>query len=91
MAIAWPHPILYFLIMNKAVRVFTVTAFWDEEAQVFYSETDVPGLTVEAVTFDEFIALVEALAPEMIADNLPQTPVPYRVDVQTRRNLTLAA
>jgi hypothetical protein len=77
--------------MSKAGTVFTVTALWDEEAHVFYSESDVPGLSVEASTFDEFVELVQALAPEMIVDNLPQTPTPYRVDVQAKVNLTLAA
>jgi uncharacterized protein DUF1902 len=51
---------------------FTVTATWDAEAGVFCSQSDIPGLHVEAATFDEFVALVRDLAPEMIADNLPQ-------------------
>ena len=39
---------------------------------MFYSQSDIPGLHIEAATFDEFVALVRDLAPEMIADNFPQ-------------------
>ena len=56
---------------NNSSASFTVTATWDPEAGVFYSHSDIPGLHVEAATFDEFVALVRDLAPEMIADNLP--------------------
>lgn len=50
---------------------FTVTANWDDEAKVFTSTSDIPGLVVEADTFEEFVSLVEALAPEMLEANLP--------------------
>lgn len=50
---------------------FIVTANWDDEAKVFTSTSDIPGLVVEADTFEEFVSLVEALAPEMLAANLP--------------------
>ena len=48
---------------------FTVTAIWDDEAELWVSETDISGLVIEAATLDEFEALVFALAPEMILDN----------------------
>ena len=70
---------------------FTVTATWDPEAGVFYSQSDIPGLHVEAATFDEFVALVRDLAPEMIADNLPQAKGPFTVRVEGRCDLVLSA
>ncbi len=61
---------------NSSSASFTVTAIWDPEAGVYYSQSNIPGLHVEAATFDEFVALVRDLAPEMIADNLPQAKGP---------------
>jgi hypothetical protein len=50
---------------------FKVTAVWDPEAEVFTSTSNIPGLVVEAETFEEFVFLVEALAPEMLEANMP--------------------
>ncbi len=69
---------------------FNVTATWDPEAEVFCSQSDIPGLVVEAETFDEFVEIVRALAPDMIAANLPDHPGPYSIHVEARRNLVLA-
>jgi Domain of unknown function (DUF1902) len=69
---------------------FTVTAMWDEEAHVFTSSSNIPGLVVEADTFEEFLSLVEALAPEVIAANLPDARKPYIVNVESRRVLAVA-
>jgi hypothetical protein len=69
---------------------FHVTAIWDAEAKVFYSESDIPGLVVEAETFDAFVDLVNALAPELLSDNLPDLPGPHKVTVSARRDLVLA-
>ena len=69
---------------------FTVTATWDAEAGVFTSHSDIPGLVVEAETFEELVALVEALAPEVIAANVPSATRPYTVKVETRRELAMA-
>ena len=48
---------------------FYVKALWDEDAKVFYSESDIVGLHIEAVTIAEFIELMEDLAPQMVLDN----------------------
>ncbi|NJM30434.1 MAG: DUF1902 domain-containing protein [Rhizobiales bacterium] len=71
-------------------QTFTVTATWDEEAKVFTSSSDIPGLVVEAGTFEEFVSLVEALAPEMLAANLPNVKRPYHFDIQSHRSLAVA-
>ena len=51
-------------------RKYLVTAIWDEEALVFYSESDICGLHIEAATLDEFESLTVDLAPDLIAENL---------------------
>ena len=67
-----------------------MTAIWDAEARVFATQSDIPGLAVEAATFEELASLVEALAPDFIAANLPDAPWPYEVQAETRRDLAVA-
>jgi hypothetical protein len=56
---------------------FHVQADWDAEAKVWISSSNIPGLVVEADTLPEFVELVQALAPELLADNLGlDGPVP---------------
>ena len=50
-------------------RSYIVTAVWDADAQVFYSESDIKGLHVEADTLETFEALVVDLAPDLIIEN----------------------
>ena len=50
-------------------RKYLVTAIWDEEAQVFYSKSDIHGLHIEAGTLDEFESLIVDLAPDLIIEN----------------------
>jgi hypothetical protein len=50
---------------------FYIKAKWDEEAKVYYSETNVPGLSIEADTLKSFLEMVEDLAPQMLEANLP--------------------
>lgn len=50
--------------------VYHVAAEWDAEAGVWTSSSNVPGLVVEAATLPEFVDLVSALAPELLAENL---------------------
>lgn len=54
---------------NMSKRIFEVSALWDEEAQVFISKSDIDGLHVEAPTLEEFTAIVDELAPELIMQN----------------------
>lgn len=46
-------------------RTFNVKAIWDDEAQVFYSQSDIEGLHVEAASLDEFEAIIIEEAPEL--------------------------
>ena len=50
-------------------RSYVVTAVWDADAQIFYSESDIKGLHIEANTLEAFEALVVDLAPDLIIEN----------------------
>lgn len=50
-------------------RTFMVKAVWDEDAQVFYAESDIEGLHIEAADLDEFEELIVDAAPELITTN----------------------
>ncbi len=50
-------------------RTFNVKAIWDDEAQVFYSQSDIEGLHIEAASLDEFEAIIIEEAPELIIAN----------------------
>lgn len=67
-----------------------ILAIWDEEAKVFTSQSTIPGLVVEAGSFEEFIELVEALAPEVLAANVPKAKRPYKLNIQSQRILEVA-
>lgn len=50
-------------------RSYYVTALWDEDAKVFYSDSDIRGLHVEAATLREFDDIVKDTAIELIIAN----------------------
>ncbi len=50
-------------------RTFTVKAVWDNEAQVFYAQSDIEGLHIEAASLDEFEEIMLDAAPELIMAN----------------------
>jgi hypothetical protein len=50
-------------------HLYHVEAKWDPEAKVWVSESDVPGLVIEAETLAEFESLILDLMPEILADN----------------------
>jgi hypothetical protein len=50
-------------------RHFEVRAVWDAEARVYYSDSDIIGLHIEADTLEEFERLVNAEAAELIVAN----------------------
>ena len=50
-------------------RIFTVKAIWDNEAQVFYAQSDIEGLHIEATSLDEFEEVMLDTAPELIMVN----------------------
>ena len=48
---------------------FHITAVWDEAVGVFYSDSNIVGLHIEAETIEEFRAIAIDLGPEMILAN----------------------
>jgi hypothetical protein len=72
------------------IKKYEVMAIWDAEAKVFTSQSNIPGLVVEAETFEEFVDIVEALAPEVLEANVPGAERPYTLDVQSHRILEVA-
>ena len=47
-------------------RSFTVRALWDDQARIYYSESDIIGLHIEASTLDEFERAIWKMGPELI-------------------------
>lgn len=58
--------------MNK--RSFFVRACWDEQAKVFYSESDITGLHIEAGSIEEFEATMLDVAVELVLANHFEAP-----------------
>lgn len=50
-------------------KAFHVRAIWDEEAKVFYSESDIFGLHIEARTLEEFEEVLFEVASELVVAN----------------------
>lgn len=60
---------------------FYVKAIWDPEAEVWCSESNILGLTLETATLAEFESLAKHFAPELLAENLDvHGPVPVRFE-----------
>ena len=55
--------------MSNMKRKYFVTAIWDADAQVYYSDSDIEGFHIEADTMEEFEALMVDLAPDLIIAN----------------------
>lgn len=62
-------------------RTFFVKALWDDEAKVFYSESDIEGLHIEAANIDDFEEVMFDAAVDLIVANhislpeLAETPL----------------
>jgi hypothetical protein len=50
-------------------RTFFVRALWDAEAKVFYSESDIEGLHIEAPSVDAFEDVMFDMAIDLIVAN----------------------
>ena len=57
-------------------QAYSIRAIWDPDAEVYYSETDVPGLVVEAESLAEFVAIAEELLPELLKANTTEVLAP---------------
>jgi predicted RNase H-like HicB family nuclease len=53
-----------------AARVFQVSAMWDPEAEVWVATSeDVPGLATEADRYEDLIAKLRVMIPELLEAN----------------------
>ena len=71
-------------------EAFYVKAHWDAEASVWFSESNIPGLVLQADTLEEFQDLIRHFGPDLLAENLgihEATPIRF----EAVRQLTHAA
>ena len=78
--------------MSQMQKSYYIKALWDPEAGVWHSESDIPGLVIEAYTLGEFEKLMMELAPEMLAENVGVHDVSVPIDFQVfeRREVAVA-
>ena len=71
---------------------YYVKALWDPEVSVWTSESDIPGLVIEAETLAEFESLMSELAPEMLAANedIHNRSISLEFSATSRRDLAVA-
>ena len=50
-------------------RVFRIRPVWDADAQVYFAQSDIEGLHVEATTVEEFETIVVEEALDLILSN----------------------
>jgi hypothetical protein len=70
---------------------YFVEAIWDPEAEIYYAETDIPGLAIEAPNLVEFEELVRHFAPELLEHNVGPEAVGAPIELRAKRVLQLAA
>ena len=74
---------------------YSVRASFDADAGVWYvDETNVPGLSTEAASFEELCRKIEVMVPELLeANGLETAPasVPVEITAHTISRLTLSA
>jgi Domain of unknown function (DUF1902) len=71
-------------------QAFKVLAIWDPATELYISQSEIPGLVVEVESFEEFVAAVEALAPDLLQANMPEAPRPYSFEIEARRTMEIA-
>ncbi|RZJ42140.1 MAG: DUF1902 domain-containing protein [Brevundimonas sp.] len=71
---------------------YYVKAKWDDDAQVWVSDSNIPGLVIETSTLAEFETLMNQLAPEMLAANadIHDSSVPVQFEASATRDLLVA-
>jgi hypothetical protein len=50
-------------------KVFTVNAVWDADAGIYFSESDISGLHIEAESLEEFEKEMFEVAADLIVNN----------------------
>lgn len=79
-------------VAMAAPAVLDVRAEWDDEAGVWIATSeDVPGLCVEASTFDELVAVATELTPELLELNHVEISGPVSIHITAERTMTAKA
>lgn len=69
-----------------------IAAQWDDEAEVWIATSeDVPGLCVEASTFDELVDVAMELTPELLELNHVEISGPVSLHITAERTMTAKA
>ncbi len=55
-------------------KSFFVKAIWDDESKVYISQSDIRGLVIEATSIEEFEAVMNDVAAELILANHRTVP-----------------
>jgi hypothetical protein len=77
--------------MPKPV-IFTISGSWDEEASVWSGHCDDIPAAADAVTLDELLAKISAVALDLLPDNHPGIdPSSLFLQIMTLREAELAA
>jgi hypothetical protein len=76
--------------MEPSKTPYYVEAIWDAEAEVFVSQSNVPGLVVEAASLDEFMQTVRELTPVLLDANDPAHAGQHSIRSRIRGELALA-
>ncbi len=57
------------MMESKNIELW-VFAKWDEDHEVYYSDSNIPGLNIEAETLGDFEDAMFDIAPELIFENI---------------------
>jgi hypothetical protein len=61
---------------------FTVSVGYDEiERRYFVLSSDIPGLNIEAPTFEEFVEAAQGAAPDLIGDDAVGAKIRFEREV----------
>jgi predicted RNase H-like HicB family nuclease len=56
--------------MRQREKAYTVRAHWDDDARVWYAESDdVPGLATGADTLEALVEKLKIVVPELLEEN----------------------
>jgi hypothetical protein len=63
---------------------------WDAEAGVWYSESDIPGLVIEADDLEEFERVMNEIAPELLVENGAAKASRVPINFSTKQEIGIA-
>lgn len=80
--------------MTSSRKVFDIRAEWDAEAGVWWCSNDELPLTTEAPSFEQLVARVLQIAPEIAAENglaVPGEEIELRVFAERIQSVPVVA